>query len=85
MKKLIVLLCPVALSAQTIKPYIEHHLEHGIKTDSIVLVDNEKENIYETPSGRWFVPVKTEKGYKRIYIGSNPKARKKAPVLVRRR
>lgn len=85
MKEIIVILCPVALAAQTIKPYVVNHIEHGIKTDSVVLVDNEKENIYETPSGKWFVPVKKGKGYRRVYVGENPKARKKQPVLVKSR
>lgn len=77
MKKFLVLLCPAALASQTIKPYVETHIEHGIKTDSIVLVDNEKTNIYATPSGYLFVPVKKGEGYQRIYLGERPKNTRK--------
>jgi len=76
MKKFLLLLCPAALASQTIRPYLETYIEHGIKTDSIVLVDNEKTNIYITSSGKLFVPVKTENAYRRIYLGEKPRNKK---------
>lgn len=83
MKRILLLLSPAALSAQTIKPVVETYLEHGIKTDSIVLVDNKKTNIYLTPSGDLFVPVEEENSYRRVYLNekpNKPRARRKKAV-----
>ena len=73
MKKFLLLLSPAALAAQTIKPVVETCIEHGIKTDSIVLVDNVKTNIFLTPSGDLFVPVKEAESYRRVYLNSKGK------------